>query len=366
MSPLIFLVPLFFVGIACSYTDIKYGKIKNNYIIIGLFSVVVSYSFLIFYDYIFFGGIENFSYFGKLLLNGLIALIISYLLWNFRMWTAADAKLFTVFSLLVPLEFYLNSYVPYFPSLLLLINIFIPLFLFLMVKAINFSVKELFKALKKFKLNKQSLGKIKIGIINTIKVYVGFILIFIVLQLAREKSNIFLNKIVPDPFLIFVLLFFGYRYIFSFFSRYKKISACLSFLGIAYSIYLLLSGQVITLLSILRFALIFMVAVGVLRKALDFYIEKKEILIISPNLLKKGMFPSSSFLNDEMRERLGSLRAEGLSEEQVEEIKKYNSKKIMVYKTFPFAPFMFAGVLITFFIRDSLLNVLFDFFGNLF
>jgi hypothetical protein len=137
--------------------------------------------------------------------------------------------------------------------------------------------------------------------------------------------------------------------------------------GAGYAIYLLLDNQTDALLNILRFALIFMVLVGSLRKLLDFYIEKKEILIIKPELLKEGMFPSSNFFNNEMTSKVGVLRAEGLDKKQIEIIKKsINDKKIVVYKTFPFAPFMFIGVAITLLTRSSVLVIIFDFFTSLF
>jgi Flp pilus assembly protein protease CpaA len=363
----ILLIPLFIIGIACSYTDIKHGKIKNIFIVAGLLSVAFLYLFLITYSYFGFGHFENLGYFGKLILNGVIALFLGYLLWHFRLWTAADAKLFTIFAFLVPLEFYSNSYVPYFPSFLLLVNIFIPLFLVLMTKALVFGFKEGVKTLKNFKLNKESIGKIKLGVVKTAKVYIVFILIFIILQLFREKSASLFNKIIPDPFLVFLILFLGYRYIFSFFSKQKIISICLALVGAGYAIYLLLDNQTDALLNILRFALIFMVLVGSLRKLLDFYIEKKEILIIKPELLKEGMFPSSNFFNNEMTSKVGVLRAEGLDKKQIEIIKKsINDKKIVVYKTFPFAPFMFIGVAITLLTRSSVLVIIFDFFTSLF
>jgi len=46
-------------------------------------------------------------------------------------WSAGDAKLFFVFSLLIPISYYSKSYLPVFPSFALLVNIFIPILLFL-------------------------------------------------------------------------------------------------------------------------------------------------------------------------------------------------------------------------------------------
>jgi len=90
--------------VVCSYTDIKYGKIKNNCILIGLAWVLIVYILLGIYSFFYLGQMENISYFGKMLLNGFITLILGYLLWHFRLWTAADAKLFTLYALLIPLK----------------------------------------------------------------------------------------------------------------------------------------------------------------------------------------------------------------------------------------------------------------------
>jgi len=306
------------------------------------------------------------------LLNGFITLILGYLLWHFRLWTAADAKLFTLYALLIPLEFYSKSYFPYFPSFLLLINVFIPLLLILMIKAFIFGSKELLKTLKDFKKlpDRETLKKIKVGMISGAKVYIVFIFIFVVLQLLRDKMFIIFDKIIPDPFLIFLLLFFAYRLIFSFSSKQKLLSLFLAIAGGGYAFYLLLSGQTGVLLNILKFAFVFMVLVGFVRKLLDLYIEKKETSKVRVQELKEGMFLSLQSLNKEIAEKLNPLRPEGITKEQIELIKnsfaEEKDKELMIYKTFPFAPLMFLGAAITLITRDSILIIILNFFNGVF
>ncbi len=368
----LFLTPLLIIGVVCGYTDIKYGKIKNACILIGLAWVLIVYILLGVYSFFYLGQMENITYFGKMLLNGFITLIIGYLLWHFRLWTAADAKLFTLYALLIPLEFYSKSYFPYFPSFLLLINVFIPLFLLLTIKALIFGFKELLKTLRDFKklFGKESLKEIKTGLINSARVYTVFILIFVILQLLRDKTLVLFNKIIPDPFLIFLLLFIAYRSIFSFFSKQKVISVCLAIAGAGYAVYLLLNNQTSALLNILKFALVFMVLVGFLRKLIDLYIEKKETFKVRIQELKEGMFLSLQSFSKEIAEKLGPLRPEGIAKEQIELIKnsfaEEKDKELTVYKTFPFAPFMLSGAAITLITKDSILIILLNVFNYFF
>ena len=115
----LFLVPLAVIGLICAYTDIKYGKIFNKWIVFGLIYVFFLYVFLFSYK-------TSIDYIFELILNGAIAFLVGYLLWHFKLWSAGDAKLFAVYAFLIPLHFYSKSYTPYFPSFNLLVNVFIP------------------------------------------------------------------------------------------------------------------------------------------------------------------------------------------------------------------------------------------------
>jgi hypothetical protein len=181
---------------------------------------------------------------------------------------------------------------------------------------------------------------------------------------------IIFDKIIPDPFLIFLLLFFAYRLIFSFSSKQKLLSLFLAIAGGGYAFYLLLSGQTGVLLNILKFAFVFMVLVGFVRKLLDLYIEKKETSKVRVQELKEGMFLSLQSLNKEIAEKLNPLRPEGITKEQIELIKnsfaEEKDKELMIYKTFPFAPLMFLGAAITLITRDSILIIILNFFNGVF
>ncbi|MDI6777690.1 MAG: hypothetical protein QMD77_00705 [Patescibacteria group bacterium] len=193
MLPVIFLI-----GGVVSYQDFKFGKIRNKWILRGLAWGLIVYLVLFLSLFLaaylpFFSKITSFisyAYIYKALLNAFIALALGYVLWYFELWSAGDAKLFFVFSLLLPLTHYWRSYLFYFPSLALLINVFIPALLFLFVQ----NLILIFKDATRYPL---SLGKIKF-LFREIKIYfesnyqtllksfVSFSLIFLVFQMLRQ------------------------------------------------------------------------------------------------------------------------------------------------------------------------------------
>ena len=130
----LFLVPLLVIGGITSYSDIKYGKIKNIHLFCGFLYILFLYSFLAVYSYFVLNQIDNLKYLVELLLNSSIALLVGYLLWRFNLWAAGDAKLFLVYSLLIPLEFYSKNYIPYFPSATLLMDTFLFICFFFLFK----------------------------------------------------------------------------------------------------------------------------------------------------------------------------------------------------------------------------------------
>lgn len=366
---LLFLIPLFIIGGICSYTDIKYGKIKNRWIARGLIWGVILYFSLGFYSYFYLHQLENIHRLIEMTINGSIALTVGYFIWRFKLWTAGDAKLFALFAFLIPLEFYSKTYFPYFPSFALLINIFIPLFLILGIKTLIFHFKEGGKKIEEIKKRKkvftsEKIKKIKPQIVNSIKTYIVFIFIFVLLQLARVKTA-GLFTFISEPFLLFLFLFAIYRSLVSLIAKNKFISLGCSVAGGAYGVYLLINNQAELFFSVLRMAFIFMVLVGLSRQLLDSYIEKKEVQKIKIRELREGMFPSMQELVTKTnlpKDKFGSVEAEGLTKEHIELIKtsciEKPNEEIKIYKTFAFAPFMLLGTLITVFTKNSFIAIL--------
>jgi len=126
-----------FIGGITAYEDFRFGKIRNKWILLGLglgiFLLVTSF---------FKNDLSN-DLFSKILINALVSLFLGYLFWYFDLWAAGDAKLFFVLALLLPFKFYWHNYLPIFPSLVILINTFIPLFAFIFLQSAFLIIKKL-------------------------------------------------------------------------------------------------------------------------------------------------------------------------------------------------------------------------------
>lgn len=141
---------ILFLGIVTSYEDIKFGKIRNKWIILALiYSIAANIALfsLKYYDA---------DYLAKLLINSLLSLAVCFLIWHLNLWTAGDAKLFFAFTALMPI------YEPYsyFFFISFLSNAFIPisivLFMHILLKTTAkeklFYFKKAFSAKAVFKI----------------------------------------------------------------------------------------------------------------------------------------------------------------------------------------------------------------------
>lgn len=113
-SPLLFLPGIIAVGLVSSYTDFKYGCIRNVYLLWGLGYGCASYLFL------FLSGNLGYSIL-FLSANFTVAAAVSYVLYIKHVWSAGDAKLFIVLAFLSPWLKYAHMF--RFPAVSLLINI---------------------------------------------------------------------------------------------------------------------------------------------------------------------------------------------------------------------------------------------------
>lgn len=376
MSPLfdlVLLFPLFIIGGICTYTDVKYGKIFNKWIVIGFFWGISFSIFLFFYNYFFLFQISNIKYLIEVGINGLIAFLVGYLLWHLKLWSAGDAKFFALCAFLLPLKFYSKSYLPYFPSFNLLVNLFVPLLLVLTAAAFFQGIKELYNNRAKLKNIKnldikELLPRLKILAKKFLQLFLSYIFISVFFQ-----RMVLLKEFVPgleflfNPFFLFLSMFVIYGFLSKIELRIKWISYFIKGTTIAYCSFLLFFGRAETLKSILKQALIFLVLITLFRQVLNFYIEKKEVKEVQIKDLQKGAVVSNQDisgilkqLRDRKKEKeFGKMGAEGLNKKQAIIIKNLFAGKpdlkIRIYKTFPFTPFMLLSVLISILTKSSLL-----------
>lgn len=355
---LAFLPGIAYLGLATSYSDAKYGRIKNKDILFALIYAIAAYFFLIlFYKYN--GFPIRLSYLLEVVSNGTISLATGFLLWHFKLWSAADAKLFFGYSLLIPLSVYEFGYIKYFPAFILLMNTFIPFGFYIVPKIIFFMpINEKKKQLHEFRWG----------------FFIDMILIFFVVTWAIKlisryigiNLNLFLSLL-----LIYSLTLASKKIFGKFFTYFLVLSALLRVL--------LDFSSIITAEFLKQFILfsffIFMVYAVLL---LGSNIFKREIKIekIKPRMIladciyfdekakkyKKMDASELQTVKNSKNKRLLELEgyAEGLTESDLDKIKnlhlrgKLEFSSIKVQQTLPFAPFLLLGVVLTLISRGNL------------
>jgi len=149
MNAYYFIPAIIFLGIATSYEDLKFGKIRNKWI---LFSVAFSFAM---YLALFLGNQVNLDGVFSFLFNFAIAVVFSFALWGFKFWSAGDGKLFIAYSALIPLGIYSLPLASFFPSFNLFLNTIVPFFAYLVIKGLLRSPsahikKSVFNGIKSF------------------------------------------------------------------------------------------------------------------------------------------------------------------------------------------------------------------------
>jgi len=406
---ILFLPFVFFIGLITSYEDIKFGKVKNKWILLGLiWGLAVIIFFLIWYfiaspvtRFYYFNIIDlpdnspapvftvSLIYLYRVVLNTFLALIIGFLMWRFNAWAAGDAKLFIIYSLLLPLKYYWKSYLPYFPSFALLINIFIPIFLYLLIRSSFYYSKFIYFRL--FKPTKIDLSKKKDKtdtkldkkkklwetVKNMAVMLLGFIAIFLIFGLFQQPIKEHFS-IDISSLLIFV---FAGLIIFSgplskVFQKPITLKIILLVLTVILSYGFISSPQSTwqILYQTVKLMIIFMTVLTLFRKLIDFYVMRTSLKEIKIEELEPNMNLAEETLNELKKDKeyydkyIGLIYPCGLTMEQVQAIKIWENKKdklktINIYKPFPFVVWMFLGVIITLLLQSSLLYL---FLGSIF
>jgi len=352
---LLFLIPIFIIGGICSYTDIKYGKIRNNHIKYGLFSVVFIYiAFFLYYNHQ-----ERVFYFLlEMLLNGFVALISGYLLWYFKLWSAGDAKLFTLFALLIPLQFYSGYYLKYFSVFVLLANTFIIIILFLIIEALIFFFKNRKKVIDEFK---------EIEWTNFIKTYSTFFISAVAIKMAMRIIGQFFNlnlgsSLVP----LFLLLFFARKFLMKHLLKNKKAMYFIEIASASYAVFLISTHQESLLVNIIKTTFFLITTITILIKTLGFYLDRAGTKEVSIKNLQANMIAdrssTDSFKKVVSENNLEKIYSRGLGPKRTDLLKKLflnkPETKIEIHKIFHFAPFMLAGCITTITTKTFILSII--------
>jgi len=321
-----FLIIVLFLGFSTSYTDIKYGKIKNNHLITALLAGVI------YYLIIYFSGMPILLL-GYAAIFFAISTVIGFFLWYFSIFGAGDAKLLAVYSFIIPPFVYHYVSVPYLPFLDIIISTFIIAVVYVAVQAIfSTSLAEKLKSLKEV-----------FGLRN---IFSYVITIFGLSWLI----SVLLSGLIENLFLMALAIFFLYYLFSKIFSKYT-IHALIFFCVLR----LVLDYKNIFNLAFVQGFIIILVFYMIIFGAVRTIAYRRNEKFISVKNIKEGMI-IDGFVEDKKIKKHANIQIplkKPLSKIEVEKIKKlWKGKKLFfssvaVSERLPFAPFVFAGAIAT-------------------
>jgi len=369
-----FLPMIVFLGVITSYQDIKFGKIKNKWIVLALiYALVVNVILLLYINYTV--GIRM-HYVYELITNLLFSVLVGFFFWYFGIWSAADGKLFIAFSALVPLNVYQIGYYEWVPSFSLLVNVFLVGFFYFFVKLIvNVKFIQIIRILKMFLSELFQLNSFFNSIVYLFALYwpINYLTIYLNLEF-----NFFIGYFLTIFFLIFIRNIFGDSLIyFALFIGILRILFDSSLYSLSFLfnfIFLVFFWKVLN--SIFKGAFSYLIfeifskeiPVNFLKPGmvLSEIIEKKDSITkrglsklkrtpyVSVNINSFGHFikKPKGFLNFS---NIIDEETEGLTIEQIKFIKQSGFKFIRISETTPFAFFIFLAVIFTILINGNIL-----------
>lgn len=371
-----FLPGIIALGLITSYQDMKYGKIKNKWIILGIFYAVVVNIILYIQAYQDPNIGINMHYTIELFTNFIFAVLAGYLLYHFKVWTAGDGKLFITFAALIPFTIYKVGYEEWIPSIILLVNIFIPAFL-LMILAIILRAKEgnigaeLKSSLKRFM-------KPRVILTQIISIFAIFWLAELLLSVMGLDNNFLLAIILTIGAMFYLQSRLG--------NRTLTVMIIIAAARLVFDSSVFSASALITFFLIVLLWMFVITVLGGSLSSIGRVIFRKRIDV---SQLKPGMFLGEVILQADksIKERLKKLKeietvqlddsyylkgpatsldqnksmielGEGITQSDINKIKATGFRKIYITQTIPFAPLIFLGVILTLLAKGNILIVI--------
>jgi prepilin signal peptidase PulO-like enzyme (type II secretory pathway) len=373
---LFFLILLFSLGSIISLQDIKTEKVSNKLIIAGLLLGVLGYSLqtilALFYKNV------NLPVLNVTLINITFSWLVAFCIWYFGFWAAGDAKVFMLFSFLLPLKYYgKENIIPFFPSLVILVNSFLFVIVYISIeavfkgiKALNFYCVDLLnKRIKAKEEVRRYVSKTISSIPGIFKNVLLFLCIIIVFYLANEyfKAYGFIK------ILLLITVAASMRILTKISLKKIFIFSLLLFFVVFLTVFVSNKGHFELFLKIYKstFGLAFIVlALNVVIQCLIRYQDERTIdsqelvsnMILSEKTIQKiGKFTVISGEDFSLVDGITASQAE-----QIKELGRNNNdfRNIGIVKTFPFVPFLFIGVIATIILKGNLLSKVISFIAQ--
>ncbi len=348
------------LGIITSYEDIKENKIRNKWVGPAILIALVLFIARIASVKILGQGLVS-GYIWEYLSNFVLSFGVGFVIWELKLWNAADSKLMLAYAALIPFTFYYWGYTDKFPSFTLFTNTFIPYLLigttYLIIKTDKKTIWDVIKQ------------KVIRTLPSSLSMIIGFLWI-------TNKFTSLLNFSGTERFNIVIVIA---MMIIS--ERYLKVKV--TYLGIGLSLLaVILDFNMFDLKFFLKMlkTIFFYIMLRFFIVSLGFKFFTKRVRVAD---LEPGMVLADKIIESEGKYRvqeriqisisqavLEKVKAddvikpnpEGLSKEEIEKIKNLRkSKKLDIYsvniaKIYPFAPFLFLGVILTLICKGSVLT----------
>lgn len=366
--------------------DLSRGKIRNILVGSGLFIGFLLYaafalwSLAEYFNIVPVGAPVSLSYIIAVFVNFLASVMCGYLIWRNQLWSAGDAKFFIMLSFLLPLRFYENGYLPYFPSSALLINIFIPIFLFLIFRMVmeaimnfrKFFAEEAASIMVTYARAKEKALNMMRHKRRILAVAGAFFITSFFIPFVKYQTIFSLSSHVIAVIAALFVFYFSQKYLHDVMEELSKkrnfIPIAMLFIG-TYFLFGLLYFRESLILGIkitLEAGIVFFLLFFIFRRISDFYIKQNDVTIIAAKDLKPRMVISEELAkiiesDASFSQELGELYPEGISDEQAAALKEWFLKQgkiyVPIYKTFSFAPYIFAGAIITIVLKQSVMHL---------
>ena len=320
-----FLPAILALGIITSWEDVKEGKIRNKYIAAAILFSIATHTILILAKLI------PAQYALTAFLNLLGALIFAIIIWSAGLWKPGDAKLYAAYITLIPLTIYRHS-TANIPIFEILINTITPLFIYLMITLLlKTQTKQKWKALKNA-FNVKRIGLTVLAVFS-----IGWLIQMLFGYLGIVQNYIY-------NLLAIIILFKIMEKVFK--EQTTPLLAITAITRIA-----LQTDYVLRYSFLLEFVVtvaVFVLVVTAISELGESFTKKKHL-----DELEEGDLLSTKYMIDLKKKGLSLDKTTGLTKDNLKNIKHASKINIIkytsftVYQTIPFAPFLFAGSIIT-------------------
>ncbi len=299
-------------------------------------------------------------YLAKVAANAGLALLAGFLMWWFGLWAAGDAKMFAVLALLLPLSTYRGAYLPAFPAYVLLFNTFVAVMALLVVEMVARIARQTVRptedeaqvARETAAWVRSHAGELALG-------FVGMFFLFLVIKTLR---GLFRDVLVDwthldvKPAIYLALLLVFHPVVRA--MRDRRVLVPVALLTAGYIAYVAARptkghdlASVLSVGGVAGSVMVFYLLYGIYLNVFDFKAvrvwELKPRMILSRRTLE--VLKEDQDLLDH---KMGPVGPDGLSPDQVEVLRRWwidrgKGGVVWVSRTFPFAPALFVGTLVT-------------------